>query len=222
MIRPLSIAIDGPAGAGKSTVSKLLASELGYELLDTGAMYRAMAWILLAKPELPEQLWPQAVGEHQLDPVWRDGQFRMLVDGLDISSEIRSEAVTGAVSRVAANRELREIAVLLQRQYVDTAIKSGRGVVLEGRDIGTTVLPQASIKFFLTASAQVRAERRAAEIGANAEEVLSAVLERDAADSSREVSPLKIAADAHLVDASDLSAEAVVAKLKQAIEQVAR
>lgn len=214
-----AIAIDGPAGAGKSTVSKLLAAKLGFELLDTGAMYRTFAWLLLESKQIDKSLWPQIVNNHQIETSWAQGKFRVMVDGMDISQNIRSAEVTNFVSEVSAVPDLRSLAVLAQRKYVEDAIADGRGVVIEGRDIGTTVLPDARVKFFLTADATARANRRALETGRTAAVVLEEVNARDTADSERAISPLRQAEDAILVDSTFMDAETVVDFMIQAAEQ---
>jgi cytidylate kinase len=205
---PISVAIDGPAGAGKSTVSRLLAAKAGFELLDTGAMYRAYAWLDLQKnygPELAMQ-----ISAHTFDFDMSSGKMYVECDGKDISEEIRTHNVTSHVSKVAADPDVRKIAVAQQQAFIAHELLEGKSVVLEGRDIGTTVLPNASIKFFLTASSIRRAERRAAEVRGDIAEIAQSIEVRDALDSSREVSPLTKASDAIEIDASDLDVNQVV------------
>ena len=215
----ISVASDGPAGAGKSTVSKALAAELGFDLLDTGAMYRSYAWLLLELGKPARESWPEVIAEHEFRSEWQRGATAVYCDGSDISREIRGASVTAFVSEVAADARLREKAVLAQREYVDKALSAGRGVVLEGRDIGTTVLPDATVKFFLTADPEARARRRALELGTDIDATIGALLERDRADSSREASPLAQAADAQVVDATDLTVAEVVAVMANRVRQ---
>ncbi len=204
----ISVAIDGPAGAGKSTVSRMLSKRTGFELLDTGAMYRTFAWLDLQN-EYGTKL-PERISDHEIEFDMSSGKMRVECDGKDISTEIRSSEVTSHVSVVAANSAIREIAVKQQQDFVRHELLEGKSVILEGRDIGTTVLPDASIKFFLTASPEKRAQRRALEVGGDVESIASAIAKRDEIDCSRDVSPLVQANDAVLIDASDLSAEQVV------------
>ena len=214
----MSVAIDGPAGAGKSTVSKRLAKETGFELLDTGAMYRAYAWLDL-QHHYGQQLATN-ISQHVFEFDMSTGSMVVACDDQDITSAIRSAEVTAHVSNVAANPDVREIAVGQQRAFIEHELIEGKSVILEGRDIGTTVLPNASIKFFLTASPQERAKRRAAEVGGDVEEIAKAIEQRDFIDSSRQVSPLVQADDAILIDASDKSIDEVVETMKQLIVEL--
>jgi cytidylate kinase len=200
----LVIAIDGPAGAGKSTVGRAVASRLGLHYLDTGAMYRAATFAALRRGLDPTD--DEAVGRMasriELD-VSDDG---VTVDGVDASIEIRSREVTAAVSAVAANSVVRTEMVRRQREWVAAR---GGGVV-EGRDIGSVVFPDASLKLYVTASPRVRAERRVAEIGGSVEEVEASIIERDRKDSGRADSPLTEATGSVLVDTSDMAIGEVV------------
>lgn len=213
MNRPLTnkinVAIDGPAGAGKSTVARLVAEKLGYIYVDTGAMYRTVT--LKALREGTDLNDPAALGRlaERLDIrlLPEPGGQRVLMDGEDVTDRIRSADVTGAVSRVASVPEVRRVLVKLQR---DMAAR--RGVVMDGRDIGTNVLPDAEVKVFMTASVRVRAERRWNEIRgkdpeATIEGLMEAIESRDRADTERETSPLRRADDALLLDTSLISAE---------------
>ena len=214
--QPRRIAIDGPAGTGKSTLARLLAGRLGGAYLDTGAMYRVATLRVLRSGIDPadRDAVAEATAELPLEIGTDAGAERVLLDGEDVGSAIRSAEVTAAVSAVSAVPEVRTNLVELQRR-----LASGGGtVVLEGRDIGTVVLPDAEVKVFLTASAEVRARRRteqdlAAGRPAVYEEVLAAVVERDRQDSSRETSPLRAADDAVVVDTSDLTLEEVLDEL---------
>jgi len=196
------IAIDGPAGSGKSTVARKVARELGFTYLDSGAMYRSVALLWLACPARePAELAREArieLGE------------RVRLDGRDVSAEIRSHEVTEAASVLAADPRVREQLVAKQRELIGTG-----DWVAEGRDIATVVAPEAALKIFLTASPQERARRRAAELGADLATVRAELTLRDTRDSTREQSPLKPAADAVRLDTSELNAEQVVQRVLQ-------
>jgi CMP/dCMP kinase len=211
--QPLIIAIDGPAGSGKSSVSSELARRLGYVQIDTGAIYRS---ITLFELQNPSRIFnPSDINYQALTEV---GFTRHFMNGEDVSVGIRGAEVTEAVSRVSANPKVREFAVELQRHTANEYLKKGIGVVLEGRDIGTVVLPNADLKFFLTASIEKRAERRAIELNDDADAQKKKLAERDSADSDREISPLMQAEDAILVDTSELSFEDVVRLLLNHVE----
>ena len=207
----MSVAIDGPAGAGKSSVSKALAKATGFSLLDTGAMYRAVtvAWLSDLSTD-PSSTIDAVVTKHQISIALDSGTTKAHLDGVDITDQLRRREVTANVSEVAASATIRKWAVQIQRSLVEGENAQNRGVILEGRDIGTTVLPNASHKFFLTASEEVRAQRRAHEISANPNEILEELRNRDEKDSSRSVSPLRIADDAIVIDASSLGIDDVV------------
>lgn len=213
------IAIDGPAGSGKSTVSRHVASTLGWIMLDTGAMYRAITWAVLQAGVDPAE--SKRVGDIARESIVEiDTQAdasSVYVNGIDVTSAIRSAEVTSAVSAVSAAAEVRELLVELQR---DAVLKSGHGIVVEGRDIGTVVLPDAQLKVFLTADPRTRASRRSAELGQNgSEEELKKmqlnIEERDFKDSSREVSPLRAASDAVIIDTTDMKLDQVVQEICQ-------
>lgn len=216
--KSISIAIDGPAGAGKSTVSKLLARKTGFQLLDTGAMYRAFAWLDLSKNYGPNLA--ANISSHKFDFNMSTGSMQVHCDGLDISQAIRSAEVTSRVSSVAANEKVRNLAVAMQQDFIKKELSNGNSVILEGRDIGTVVLPDADLKFFLTADPIRRAQRRAAEVGGNVEEIALAIAKRDELDSTREASPLVKADDAILIDASEINAENVVEIMLAEIEKI--
>lgn len=224
----LIVAIDGPAGAGKSTVARKLADALGYVLVDTGAMYRAVA----LEAKRAGTAWNDGagvggiargiVGEHAL-AFERDGTLgvRVLLRGSDVSEAIRMPDIAQGASTVSAHEEVRAALLDLQRQAGETG-----GVVLEGRDIGTVVFPHAEVKFFLTASAEVRAGRRHAELVAKGQtvtfdETLADVKVRDARDEGRAIAPLKQADDAILVDSSKLSIDETVAFMLGEVKKVA-
>ena len=195
------IAIDGPSGAGKSTVARLLSKELGFEYIDTGAMYRALAYkaykdnIDINEIEIEEMLKTTTVNYY-------DNQI--FLDGENVEKLIREEAISKAASKISALKIVREKMVELQRK-----IAVDKNVILDGRDIGTTVFPNADFKFFITASAKERAKRRfnqlkESNIEADYESVLSDIIKRDENDSTRQVSPLKMAKDAILIDTTDM------------------
>lgn len=221
----LVVAIDGPSGSGKSTVARGVASALGLRYLDTGAMYRAVTWLVLHRGLAPED--ERAVTELganvRLDISTAAAPATIAVDGVDVTAEIRSPAVTAAVSAVSAHDGVRRAMVARQRELIGEG-----GIVVEGRDIGTTVAPDADVKIFLTADERVRAQRRGAEIiGGTADDaVLTATSEalrrRDAADAGRTASPLTQAPDATVVDATDLDADAVIGRIVDMAKEVAR
>jgi CMP/dCMP kinase len=197
------IAIDGPAGAGKSTVARGVADALGFTYLDSGAMYRCVALAALQRDIDPDD--PVATGDVARSiEIGLDGG-RVELDGADVAQEIRTPAVDLAASRVSVHRTVREQMVKLQQ----AKIESGR-YVAEGRDIGTVVSPGAALKVFLTATDEVRAQRRAEESRALFEDVVEAQRERDARDTSREHSALRPADDAVELDTTDLSVPEVV------------
>jgi cytidylate kinase len=199
------VAIDGPAGAGKSTVARALAHALGFTYLDSGAMYRCVALAARERGEPPELVAPS------LDIGLRDG--KVLLDGRDVSAAIRAPEVSEDASRAAADPRVREAMVAKQR-----ALIAGGDWVAEGRDIGTVVAPGAAVKVFLTASASERAARRARELGADAGAVLAEQAIRDERDASRAHSPLRPAADAVQVDTTGRSIEQVLAEIAGLVE----
>lgn len=203
------VAIDGPAGAGKSTIARELARVLNLPYLDTGAMYRGITCAVLRKGVNP--IDDAAVAQLALATQLEISEDGLLVDGVDATVDIRGEAVTRAVSSVAANSEVRRDLRERQRSWV--ALRGG-GVV-EGRDIATVVFPDARLKVFLTASPLVRAQRRVAQIGGDVKQIALDIAERDHKDSTRSDSPLRESENAILVDTSDRSIEDVV---KQIVE----
>ena len=216
----MQIAIDGPSGAGKSTIAKKLAAHYHILYLDTGAMYRTAALaVLRAGIDLHDASQvKRVVDQVNIEVRYEEGAQHVYLDGEDVSGKIRTEEVSMAASAVSAVSAVREKLVALQRQ---TAKKLG--AVLDGRDIGTHVLVNADYKFFLTASAAVRAKRRTDELlarGQKAEyaEVLAAIEKRDHDDSTRAVSPLVRADDAILIDSSDMTIDEVVAAMRRAID----
>lgn len=201
---PLVIAIDGPAGAGKSTVGRALAERLGVDYLDTGAMYRAMTFAALRRGVPRNSLSALAAMAPSVDIVMTDG--KVWVDGVDATQEIRSRGVTAEVSKVAANPQVRELLVEQQRDLVGAR----GGAVVEGRDIGSVVFPDAPLKLFVTASARVRAQRRVGEIGGDIDEIEAAITTRDRLDAERDASPMTEAHGAILVDTTEMSIDEVV------------
>ena len=214
------IAIDGPAGAGKSTVAKLVADRLGYLYIDTGAMYRAVALLALEQgvalddsAGLTELI---RANEINLEPA--PSGCRVLLNGKDVSQDIRLPEVGNAASPVSAVAEVRRLLVAMQQELAAT-----RPVIMDGRDIGTVVLPNASCKIFLTASPRVRALRRANELRlkgleADVDQVEREIRERDQRDSTRAASPLRQAEDAVLVDTSEMDIEQVVSRIIELAE----
>lgn len=199
------IAIDGPAGSGKSTVAKALASRLGLEYLDTGAMYRAVTFAALRRGIDPSERDQVARMVSDLELVV--GPDRVVVDGVDATIEIRGPEVSRAVSTVAANPDVRAEMVRRQRGWV----AERNGGVLEGRDIGTVVFPDAELKIFLTADPEVRAQRRSKEVtDLDYETVAADLARRDALDSGRALSPLAEAPDAFVVDTTGLSVDEII------------
>ena len=213
-MKQLVVAIDGPAGAGKSTVAKLAAKELGYTYIDTGAMYRAVAWKTLAERQpVTDALTLDVVKDIDVRLSYDGGVTHVFVDGQEITGEIRTPEVSHIVSQVAALGPVREKMVDLQRKMATDG-----GVLMDGRDIATHVLPDADVKIFLTASIEERAQRRWKEMKEKGYDMSLADLQkdiaaRDKADSAREISPLVQAEDATLLDTTGLSIDEVVAKI---------
>jgi CMP/dCMP kinase len=193
------VAIDGPAGAGKSSVARAAAGALGFTYLDSGAMYRAVALVASERGAAPASV----AGSLRIDV--RD---RVLVDGRDVTDAIRVPEVSEAASRAAADPAVREAMVSEQRRLLGTG-----DWVAEGRDIGTVVAPDAAVKVFLTASPEERARRRAAELGVEPAQVLAEQTIRDERDSTRAASPLEAASDAIVLDTTGLSLDEVVARV---------
>ena len=212
------IAVDGPAGSGKSSVCRAVASRLGYRYLDTGAMYRALTWAMLH----------EGVDVDDAAAVARAAAGVRIVSGtdpaaptihvgaVDVGGPIRGDDVTGAVSAVSAVPSVREQLVSLQRAEVERARAAGRGIIVEGRDITTVVLPDADLKVFITADPRVRASRRAAQdaglgkVGVDVASTETALRERDAKDSSRDTSPLAQAPDAVVVDTTEMTLDEAI------------
>ncbi len=206
------VAIDGPAGAGKSTIAQMVAKKLGYVYIDTGAMYRAVAWkVLQSGQPVTDALILKIVEDTNVSLENVNGQIYVKVDGKDVTGQLRTPAVTGLVSRVAQLAPVREKMVLLQREMA----RNG-AVVMDGRDIASHVLPKADVKVFLTASIEERAKRRWQEVKdkgyvADLEELKKEIEARDKADMERAVSPLVRVPEAVLLDTTGMEIEEVVA-----------
>lgn len=222
MAKTVSIAIDGPAGAGKSTIARRLAQELGYCYVDTGAIYRTVAYfmdILGISPKDADgvaKYLDELTVEIEYDEA---GKQHMIMNGMDVTDDIRTQDISQKASLVSAHSFVRDMLLDMQR---DVAKK--HNVIMDGRDIGTVVLPRATVKIFLTASAEVRAQRRYDEMLAKGQkadynQVLKDIQQRDYQDTHRAVAPLKQAKDAVLVDTSALDIEGVVAAIRGIIAQ---
>lgn len=216
-----AIAIDGPAGAGKSTIAKQLAKDLGYIYVDTGALYRAVGYYMDKQGVdlgAEDQVVPR-LGELTAELKYIDGEQRVLVNGEDVTQKIRTPKMSMAASKVSALPAVRDFLFELQRK-----IARENDVIMDGRDIGTVVLPDAQVKIYLTASPQERARRRHAELlqkgeKASFEEVLADIVERDYNDSHRAVASLRQAQDAILVDTTHLDLEKSVERIHQLIKE---
>ena len=220
MAKTYSIAIDGPAGAGKSTIAKALAKELGYYYVDTGAIYRTVAYFLDLLGVSPKDVdgVQRYIDELTIEIEYDDsGKQHMLMNGMDVSDEIRTQDISQKASLVSAHQVVRDVLLDMQR---DVARK--HNVIMDGRDIGTVVLPKATVKIFLTATAEVRAKRRTDELIAKGQKaefntILKEIQLRDHQDSTRAIAPLKQAKDAVLLDTSELDIEGVLAEMKKII-----
>lgn len=213
--RKIRVAIDGPAGAGKSTVARLVAGKLGYVYVDTGAMYRAITWKMLDEGIPPDDAAriAERVKGLELELVPAEGGQQVWVCGRDVTGMIRSSEVTRSVSRIAQIPEVRQFLTAIQKR-----LASGGGIVMDGRDIGTQVLPDAELKIFLTASAEARAARRFKELAEAGEEVDLETLKRDIAerdrmDRERKTSPLRQAEDAVYIDCTSMTVDEVVDRI---------
>ena len=215
-----NIAIDGPAGAGKSTIAKKLAADLGYVYVDTGAMYRAMAYYFLQNgiDAKDEKAIADACPKVDVTIQYVDGEQQVILNGENVNGVIRKEEVGNMASATSVYPVVRTKLVDLQRQ-----LAARENVIMDGRDIGTVVLPNANVKIFLTASSRVRAQRRFDELTArgvacNSDEIEKDIIDRDYRDMHRETSPLKQADDAVLLDSANLDIDGVVAAMKKIIE----
>ena len=225
MAKTYSIAIDGPAGAGKSTIAKALAKELGYHYVDTGAIYRTVAYFLDLLGVSPkdvdgvERYIDELTVQIEYDET---GKQHMIMNGMDVSDEIRTQDISQKASLVSAHKVVRDVLLDMQR---DVAKK--HKVIMDGRDIGTVVLPKATVKIFLTATAEVRAKRRTDELLAKGQkadyaQTLRDIKQRDYQDMNRPIAPLKQASDAVLLDTSELTIDQVISEMKRIVgEKVA-
>ena len=222
MMKTVSIAIDGPAGAGKSTIARQLAAELGYRYVDTGAIYRTVAYFM--------DLW--GVSPKDVDGVNRyideltvgieydeNGLQHMLMNGMDVTNDIRTQEISQKASLISAHPCVREMLLDMQRE-----IAKQYNVIMDGRDIGTVVLPKATVKIFLTASAEIRAKRRCDELLAKGqkakyESVLKEIQQRDYQDTHREIAPLKMARDSIKVDTSEMTVQQAVSAIRQIVQE---
>ena len=222
MAKPYSIAIDGPAGAGKSTIARRLAKELGFYYVDTGAIYRTVAYFMDLLGISPKD----ADGvERYIDELTisieydEEGVQHMIMNGMDVSDDIRTQDISQKASLVSAHSVVRDVLLDMQR---DVAKK--HNVIMDGRDIGTVVLPRANVKIFLTADPEVRAKRRYDELigkgqKADLPQILKEIKQRDHQDMTRPIAPLKQAKDAVLVDTSALDIDGVVAEIKSIVKE---
>ena len=218
----ISIAIDGPSGVGKTSIAKSIAREKGYLYIDTGAMFRALSVCFLERgiePDEEEEIGA-ALEDVHLKIRYEDGTQHMIVNDQDVTSKLRTEAVSRAASVISQFRAVRSRLLEMQRELAASA-----NTVMDGRDIGTVVLPNATLKIFLTARAKVRAERRYKQLlelgqldGATLESITKDIEERDYRDSHREIAPLKAAEDAVTIDTSDVSIEEVKAAILRALQ----
>lgn len=219
-----NIAIDGPAGAGKSTIAKKLAAELGYVYVDTGAMYRAFAYYFLSNgiASDDEAAIEKACENVDISIAYVDGEQQVLLNGENVNGVIRNEEVGNMASATSIYPVVRTKLVELQRKLAEK-----QDVIMDGRDIGTVVLPNANVKIYLTASSAVRAKRRFDELTAKGvecdiKEIEQDIIDRDYRDMNREVSPLKQAEDAVLLDSSELDIDGVVERMKEIIRQAGK
>lgn len=222
-MKKIVVAIDGPAGAGKSTIAKLVAEKLGYAYIDTGAMYRSVAWKFLQTGKVFDEAYISELAKTMVIEFKPEANInRVFVDGVEVTGAIRSAEVTANVSRVAAIGDVREAMVEQQRRMGEAG-----GVLMDGRDIGTVVFPHAQLKIFLTASVEERAMRRYKELVAKGEQVDLAQLQKDIAsrdkqDSERAISPLRQAEDALLLDTSNMNIQQVIDKILTLVEERAK
>lgn len=218
----MKIAIDGPAGAGKSSIAKLVAKKLSFVYVDTGAMFRTVAYYFLSQGKDPSdaEMVTEECEKISISIEYKAGAQHIFLDGTDVSTEIRQEEVGKNASIVAKNQAVRNRLLALQRQMAEK-----QDVIMDGRDIGTVVLPDAQVKIYLTASASVRAERRYKELvekgeTCNLKKIEEDIIARDEQDMNREIAPLKQAEDAVLVDSSYMTIEEVVDKIIEIVEKV--
>lgn len=225
MEKTVSIAIDGPAGAGKSTIAKRLAAELGFYYVDTGAIYRTVAYFMDILGVSPKDIdgVERYIDELTIDIYYDEtGRQHMLMNGIDVTDDIRTQDISQKASLISAHAVVRDMLLDMQRD-----VAKENNVVMDGRDIGTVVLPKADVKIFLTASAEVRAQRRFEELRAKGgkepyEKVLKDLQQRDYQDTHREIAPLKMACDSIKVDTTDMSVDEVVAAISRIVGEKVR
>ena len=222
MAKTFSIAIDGPAGAGKSTIARRLAQELGFYYVDTGAIYRTVAYFMDILGVSPKDVdgVERYIDELTISIEYDDeGVQHMIMNGMDVSNDIRTQDISQKASLVSAHTVVRDMLLGMQRD-----VAKRHNVVMDGRDIGTVVLPRANVKIFLTAEAEVRAQRRYEELiakgqKANLPQILKEIQQRDYQDTHREIAPLKQAKDAVKVDTSELDVEGVLEVIKTIVKE---
>ncbi|MBR5513787.1 MAG: (d)CMP kinase [Ruminococcus sp.] len=217
-MKTINIAIDGPAGAGKSTIAKMVSAEMGYIYVDTGAMYRAVA-LYLTENNIPDEEAEKHVDEVEVSLKFVDGTQRVYLGDRDVSDLIRTPEISMAASRTSAIPAVRARLFDLQQK-----LARENNIIMDGRDIGTVVLPYADVKIFLTASAEERAKRRYKELSEKPdcpsyEEILKDIIQRDYNDMNRETAPLKQAEDAVLVDTTELTLEQSAARIAEIIKE---
>ena len=217
-MKTINIAIDGPAGAGKSTIAKMVSAEMGYIYVDTGAMYRAVA-LYLTENNIPDEDADKHMGEVEVALKFVDGAQRVYLGDRDVSELIRTPEISMAASRTSAIPAVRARLFDLQQK-----LARENNIIMDGRDIGTVVLPDANVKIFLTASAEERAKRRFKELSVKPdcptyEEILKDIIQRDYNDMNRETAPLKQAEDAVLVDTTELTLEQSAARIAEIIKE---
>ena len=222
MAKHYSIAIDGPAGAGKSTIARRLAKEMGYYYVDTGAIYRTVAYFMDLLGVSPKDVdgVERYIDELTINIEYdEEGKQHMLMNGMDVTDDIRTQDISQKASLVSAHKVVRDVLLDMQRQ-----VARAHNVIMAGRDIGTVVLPKADVKIFLTASVEIRAKRRYDELIAKGQkttlaQVIKDVEQRDYQDTHRDIAPLKQAKDAVLLDTSDLDIDGVVAAIQNIAQE---
>lgn len=220
MDKNISVAIDGPAGAGKSTIARRLAENLGFRYVDTGAIYRTVAYFMDLWGVSPKDVdgVNRYIDELTVGITYDDaGKQHMLMNGMDVTEDIRTQEISQKASLISAHAVVRDVLLDMQREMAEQY-----DVVMDGRDIGSVVLPKATVKIFLTASAEVRARRRCNELAAkgqkaNFDQVLKEIQQRDYQDTHREIAPLKMTRDSVKLDTSEMSIEEVIAAMKTII-----
>lgn len=213
----ISIAIDGPSGSGKSTLSKEVAKKLGFLHIDTGALYRAIAYYVFENQVQIDKV-PKILNEINIDLKFQNDQQRVMLNGKDVSEKIRTPEISSLASQVSKVKEVREFLLQTQRNFAKE-----NNVIMDGRDIGTVILPDATVKIFLTSSSEVRAKRRYLQLTQSGmkcdySQILRSVIERDNQDMNRELSPLKKADDAILLDTTNLNFDESISQIIKIIE----